>query len=58
MGPIWSIIFSEFGANNDHFLMWMSASDDYEDYWYKITQDKQGEFERELEELDDNIPLL
>lgn len=47
MGPIWNLIFSEFGANPEHFLMWMSASDDYEDDWYKITQDKQGEFERE-----------
>ena len=57
MGPVWNIIFSEFGADPDYFLLWMEDSEDA-DNWYEIWQDKFNEYKRDLQQLTDNTPLL
>ena len=57
MGPIWNIIFGEFGSDPDQFLLWMDESDD-SDNWYKISQTEIDEYERELQEITDNTSLL
>ena len=46
MGPFWYIIKDKFGNISDQFLMWMSGDPYDEDVWYKIEQDKHGEFSR------------
>ena len=46
MGPLWYIIKDKFGNISHQFLVWMSSDPYDEDVWYKIEQDKHGEFSR------------
>ena len=42
MGILWNIINGEFGANPDYYTMWMDATGEDEDEWYKLEEDKHG----------------
>jgi hypothetical protein len=57
MGRLWLELKAEFGGNPDYFVMWMSKENDDKDEWYKLSQDKSGEFSKSMEELSQNQPL-